>query len=200
VFLPRHGLGHHIPPHRINYRANIWALKSMGVEQIIGVGAVGGISAALGDGDIILPDQLIDYTHTREHTFFDGESGEVQHIDFSYPYDKAMVQNLLAAGNNIAGLRLHKTGVYAATQGPRLETAAEINRIERDGGTVVGMTGMPEAALAREAGLGYASVALVVNAAAGRSDAEISIAEINQNLETGMQQVIKLLLAYFGCE
>ncbi len=196
VFLPRHGLGHHIPPHRINYRANIWTLKSMGVEQIIGVGAVGGISDELLTGDIVLPRQIIDYTYSREHTFFDGESDGVQHIDFSYPYDGQLIQDLQQAGQ---GLRIHTEGVYAATQGPRLETAAEIDRIERDGGTIVGMTGMPEASLAREAGLSYACVALIVNAAAGRSSEVISIEEINKNLKVGMERVVALLLAYFGC-
>jgi len=193
AFLPRHGAGHSIPPHKINYRANLQALKSIGVEQIYAVAATGSIDRALKARDIVIPAQLIDYTYGREHTFFDGEEGRVEHIDFSYPYSEKLRQNLLSAAQR-AGLAVHDGGVYAATQGPRLETAAEIDRLDRDGGTIVGMTGMPEAALARELDMEYAVISLVVNPAAGRGgDAIISMEEIYQHLNKGMQNVHRVL-------
>ncbi len=195
VFLPRHGLSHQIPPHRVNYRANIWVLKSMGVERIYAVAATGGIDDDLNAGDIVIPGQLIDYTYGREQTFFDGENGDVQHIDFSQPYTENLRKKLIKAAKQ-AGIKAHKTGVYAATQGPRLETAAEINRIAGDGGTIVGMTGMPEAALAKELEMDYAQISLVVNPAAGRGDDEmISFDDILKNLDHGMDKVREILEA-----
>ena len=195
IFLPRHGLAHHIPPHVVNYRANCWVLKSMGVEQVIAVGASGGIDPNLKPRDIVIPDQLIDYTYDREHTFFDGEHSEVNHIDFTEPYSPMLRKKLIRAAAK-GGLKVHDSGVYAATQGPRLETAAEINRIERDGGTIVGMTGMPEAALARELDIDYALVSLVVNPAAGRGGAKsISMDEIQAHLDAGMKDVCALIEA-----
>ncbi|MEE9447215.1 MAG: S-methyl-5'-thioinosine phosphorylase [Arenicellales bacterium] len=195
VFLPRHGLSHQIPPHRVNYRANIWVLKSMGVERIYAVAATGGIDDDLNAGDIVIPGQLIDYTYGREQTFFDGENGDVQHIDFSQPYTENLRKKLIKATKQ-AGIKAHKTGVYAATQGPRLETAAEINRIAGDGGTIVGMTGMPEAALAKELEMDYAQISLVVNPAAGRGDDEmISFDDILKNLDHGMDKVREILEA-----
>ena len=189
VFVPRHGLSHQIPPHQVNYRANIWVLKSMGVEQIYAVGATGSIDRVLKPRDIVVPTQLIDFTHSRDHTFYDGSNDVVKHIDFTHPYTEALRQNLISAANK-ADIKIFPEGVYAATQGPRLETAAEIDRIETDGGTIVGMTGMPEAALARELDLDYALISLVVNPAAGRSGDEIiSMAEINAHLEQGMKNV-----------
>lgn len=193
VFLPRHGAGHHIPPHQINYRANLWALKSIGVEKIYAVAATGSIDRDLKARDIVVPSQLIDYTYGREHTFFDGQDDQVEHVDFSYPYTETLRQDLLkaAARTNIA---IHDGGVYVATQGPRLETAAEIDRFDRDGGTIVGMTGMPEAALARELGMAYAVISLVVNPAAGRGgDAIISMQEIYEHLNKGIQNVYLIL-------
>ncbi len=198
VFLPRHGLKHVIPPHRVNYRANLWALKQLGVKQVIGVGAVGGILPDLKPRQIVIPDQIIDYTYGREHTYFDGESGEVFHIEFTKPYNESLRQTLLKAAKK-AGVAVHDSGVYAATQGPRLETAAEIDRIERDGGTIVGMTGMPEAALAAELNLPYAALSLVVNEAAGRAPA-ISFTDIQKHLEAGMNDVIEVLQQLFARE
>lgn len=189
AFLPRHGAGHSIPPHKINYRANIQALKSIGVEKIYAVAATGSIDRALKARDIVVPSQLIDYTYGREHTFFGGKDGQVEHVDFSYPYTESLRQALLAAAAR-ANVAIHDSGVYAATQGPRLETAAEIDRLDRDGGTIVGMTGMPEAALARELEMDYAVISLVVNPAAGRGgDALISMQEIYEHLNLGMQNV-----------
>ncbi len=195
IFLPRHGLSHQIPPHQINYQANIWVLKSMGVEQIYAVGATGGIDAELKPRDIVIPSQLIDYTYGREQSYFDGSNAQVTHIDFTHPYTEALRQNLINAAIS-ATIPVHPDGVYAVTQGPRLETAAEIDRIERDGGTIVGMTGMPEAALARELEIDYALVSLVVNPAAGRSgDRIISMDEIDQHLSEGMKDVYQLFEA-----
>ncbi len=193
AFLPRHGAGHQIPPHQINYRANLWALKSIGVEKIYAVAATGSIDRALKSRDIVVPRQLIDYTYGRAHTFFDGEDGKVEHVDFSYPYTESLRQELLLAAER-AGVATHDGGVYAATQGPRLETAAEIDRLDRDGGTIVGMTGMPEAGLARELEMDYAVISLVVNPAAGRGgDAIISMQEIVEHLEKGMENVYLVL-------
>ena len=192
IFLPRHGLNHQIPPHQVNYRANVWVLKSMGVEQVYAVGATGSIDPVLQPRDIVIPTQLIDYTYAREHTFFDGRDSTVEHIDFTRPYSETLRQNLIQAGT-AAGIQTHNEGVYAATQGPRLETVAEIDRIERDGGTIVGMTGMPEAALARELGMQYALISLVVNPAAGRSgEAVISMQKIHEHLRAGMGDICRI--------
>ena len=168
AFLARHGSEHRIPPHRINYRANLWALQSVGIERVIAVGAVGGIDAACRTGAIVVPDQIIDYTHGRERTFFDGGDDPIRHVDFTFPYDEGLRRLLIGSGRAVSGLTLVERGTYGAMQGPRLESAAEIARLERDGCTVVGLTGMPEAGLARELGLAYASLAVVVNPAAGK--------------------------------
>ncbi len=195
VFLARHGYGHTIPPHRVNYRANIWALHHVGVSHVIAVTAVGGITAAMQSGVLLAPDQLIDYTHGRPSTFFEGgEAQQVIHIDFSEPYC-ANVRARLRQGAATASIALHDGGTYAATQGPRLETAAEILRIERDGGDVVGMTGCPEAVLAREIGLCYAPLSLVVNPAAGKSAKPITMAGIDAVMHEGMERVRSVLAA-----
>lgn len=194
VFLPRHGAGHTIPPHRINYQANIWALKECEVSHVVAVAAVGGIDSTLTPGSLALPDQIIDYTYGRAHTYFADLKKPVTHVDFSYPYCEGLRQQLKEAAAR-AGLGLRAGGTYGATQGPRFETAAEIRRLERDGATLVGMTGMPEAALARELGLCYATVAVVANAAAGKSAGVLSVAQIEQTLERGMEGVRTLLEA-----
>jgi 5'-methylthioinosine phosphorylase len=181
LFLPRHGPTHRIPPHRINYRANLWALKEAGAEFVVGLGAVGGIGADYGPGVFVVPDELIDYTYDRGHSFVDGDNGAVVHIDFTYPYCETLRQALLRAGRT-AGLDPVDGGTYGATQGPRLETAAEVLRLDRDGCDLVGMTGMPEAALARELGLCYACCAFVVNWAAGKGGREISMPEVEANV------------------
>ncbi len=192
AFLARHGYTHNIPPHKINYRANIWALRSIGVSKVIAVGAVGGITPEMAPEALVIPDQIIDYTYGRSHTFFEEGLTSVTHIDFSHPYCPNLRQALLAAGKQ-AGIDLIDGGTYAATQGPRLETAAEILRLERDGCDLVGMTAMPEAALAKELGLGYASCAVVANWAAGKSANEITMDEIHQHLAVGMTNLRKLL-------
>lgn len=194
VFLARHGYGHTIPPHQVNYRANIWALHAQGVKDVIAVASVGGIRGDLRPGVLVIPDQIIDYTHDRAGTFFTGGDAGVRHIDFTLPYCQTLRAACLAAGRQ-AGETLLDGGVYAATQGPRLETAAEINRLERDGADMVGMTGMPEAALAREIGLRYAAVAVVANRAAGRgAEAAISMTDIAGVLEQAMHRVRAVLI------
>ncbi|MBA2352330.1 MAG: S-methyl-5'-thioinosine phosphorylase [Burkholderiales bacterium] len=167
VFLARHGYGHTIPPHLVNYRANIWALHAQKVSGVISLASVGGIRDDLEPGTLLIPDQIIDYTWGRKSTFFDGTDKAVTHIDFTLPYCGKLRSRCLAAAQK-AGQPVIDGGVYAATQGPRLETAAEIDRLARDGADIVGMTGMPEAALAREIGLSYAAIAVVANYAAGR--------------------------------
>jgi 5'-methylthioadenosine phosphorylase len=167
VFLPRHGERHTIPPHAVNYRANLWALHAVGAKSVVAVASVGGIKAHLHPGSLVVPHQILDYTYGREATFVSGSDGRLLHVDFTVPYCAELRQRILAAAVK-AGHRVVDGATYAATQGPRLETAAEIDRLERDGADIVGMTGMPEAALARELGLRYAALAIVVNPAAGR--------------------------------
>ena len=192
VFLPRHGNPHLIPPHRINYRANIWALREFGVDQIVAVNAVGGMGEEMDAGHIAIPDQIIDYTYGREHTFSDSADVDLQHVDFTNPYDEIVRQELLDAATALE-LPFSKSGCYGATQGPRLESSAEIQRMLRDGCDLVGMTGMPEAALARELDLPYAVISMVVNRAAGLSEGIITMEEIERVMETGMVQVLLLL-------
>ena len=193
LFLARHGYAHSIPPHKVNYRANIWALRSLGVKKIVAIAAVGGITAAMQPRAIIVPDQIIDYTSARGHTFFEEGLTSVTHIDFSRPYNEELRQAMLLAGEK-AGVPLIDGGVYGATQGPRLETIAEINRLERDGCDLVGMTAMPEASLARELGIDYASYNVVANWAAGKGDDEtISLDAIYEHLSASMSQVRSLL-------
>jgi 5'-methylthioadenosine phosphorylase len=174
VFLARHGYGHTIAPHDINYRANIWAIKELNVRGCISVATVGGIRDDFAPGTLVLPHQIIDYTHSRKSTFFEGTDAPVMHVDFTEPYSARLREALLAAAA-ACGERVIDGAVYACTQGPRLETAAEIERIARDGGEIVGMTGMPEAALAREAELEYAALGVVVNHAAGRGESKHKI-------------------------
>lgn len=193
VFLPRHGAGHTIPPHEVNYRANIWALKHTGVDKVIAVNAVGGISPDyLASGTLVIPDQIIDYTYGRAHTFFDSEQKQVTHVDFTDPYCDDLRQTIIQAAAR-AKIKAISRGTYGATQGPRFESAAEIRRMENDGADIVGMTGMPEAGLARELELCYASISLVVNPAAGKTTEVISLREIEKNLEAGMGTVRSLL-------
>lgn len=192
LFLARHGHPHRIPPHQVNYRANLWALQQAGAEAILAVNAVGGIHAAMGSGHLCVAHQLIDYTWGRAHTFFEGALEQVTHIDFSYPYDEGLRNKLIEALQAL-GYPHSSHGVYGATQGPRLETVAEIVRMERDGCDIVGMTSMPEAALARELELPYACLALVVNPAAGKSSGIITMAEIEAELARGIDKVRAVL-------
>ncbi len=192
VFLPRHGSGHTIPPHRVNYRANLWALREAGVRQILAVAAVGGIHREMRPGRIAFPDQIVDYTWGRASTYFEEELTDVVHIDFTEPYCPHLRAQLIAAARR-ADLDAWEQGTYGATQGPRLETAAEIRRMARDGCDMVGMTGMPEAALARELELSYACCAVSVNWGAGLGRGPISGELIEANLRTGVTRVRRLI-------
>jgi len=194
IFLARHGNGHTIPPHEVNYRANISALHLQGVTEIAAIATVGGIHAELAPGVIAMPHQIIDYTHGRKNTFYDCIDLPVKHIDFTEPYCPDLRKKWEQAALNI-GESLVNHGVYAAMQGPRLETAAEINRLERDGATMVGMTGMPEAALARELGISYAAICPIANHAAGRGDSEhgIQYEELVNNLNQTMVRVRNII-------
>lgn len=222
AFLPRHGSGHQVAPHAINYRANIAALAKSGITQILACCAVGGISEAMAPRAVVLPDQIIDYTWGREHTFVGGAGPEcegIAHIDFSEPFCPELRAALCASAAELATASgatasgatapevtasekapmsvppIVAYGCYGATQGPRLETPAEIRRLARDGCDLVGMTGMPEAALAREAGLGYAMLAIVANRAAGLEDADLTIEDILANIEAARTCVLDLLIA-----
>ncbi|TAK45679.1 MAG: S-methyl-5'-thioinosine phosphorylase [Betaproteobacteria bacterium] len=190
VFFARHGYGHTIAPHEVNYRANLWALKSAGVDAVVSIASVGGIRRDLRPGALVLPHQIIDYTWGRRATFFEGAGAPVTHIDFTEPYSGALRARLLRAAA-ACGETLLDGGVYAATQGPRLESAAEIDRLERDGADMVGMTGMPEAALARELELEYAALAVVANQAAGRGESahSVSLERIEAVLGAAMARV-----------
>jgi 5'-deoxy-5'-methylthioadenosine phosphorylase len=194
VFLARHGYGHTIAPHEVNYRANLWALKHAGADSVVSVASVGGIRNDIWPGTIVLPHQVIDYTWGRASTFFEGPGAPVNHIDFTEPYSRELRGRLLKAAA-ACGERVTDGGVYAATQGPRLETAAEINRLERDGADIVGMTGMPEAALAREIGLEYAAIGVVANYAAGRGDSEraVPLDRIEAVLDEAMGRVRRII-------
>jgi len=193
VFLARHGDAHTIPPHQVNYRANVWALREQGVREIVSVASVGGIRADLGPGRLAVPNQIVDYTWGRAATFFEGKA-PVRHVDFTEPYSQRLRERILAAAR-ACGEPIADGGVYGATQGPRLETAAEVNRMERDGADMVGMTGMPETALARELELDYAALAVVVNHAAGRgaSAHTINIAELEEVLRGTMKRVCMIV-------
>lgn len=199
VFLPRHGDKHAIAPHRVNYRANIDALKQAGVSHILAVAAVGGISEKNGPGQLVVPDQIIDYTHGREQSFFSDDFSADKHIDFTWPYHDGLRQSLLEAGAQLQ-LDLLDGGTYGAVQGPRLETAAEIRRMSNDGCDLVGMTGMPEAYLAREAGIHYATLAVVANWAAGITENELTMDDISRTLAAGIDNVRAIIAAVIGLQ
>jgi purine nucleoside phosphorylase len=196
-FLPRHGDRHDIPPHRVNYRANLTALKLLGADNVLALNTVGVIAPDLAPGQLAVPDQLIDYTYGRDHSIYDGSSASLAHIDFTEPFSEALRRQILDAAAT-ADVPCHDGGVYAVTQGPRLETAAEIDRLERDGADFIGMTAMPEAAIARELQMNYACLSLIVNFAAGRGgkaiheDIEGSLLEAKTRSLRLMQQLFKV--------
>lgn len=201
VFLPRHGYGHSIPPHMVNYRANLWALHHHKVSGVISVASVGSIRSDLHPGDIVVPDQIIDYTWGRKSTFFDGVGSPVTHVDFTEPYDAPLARRIAEAASALS-IEIKPGAVYAATQGPRLETAAEINRLERDGADIVGMTGMPEAVLARELGVPYAAISVVANHGAGRGSSSngIRFESLEHVLQESMGRVRSIIERVVGCE
>jgi len=193
--LRRHGDDHSIPPHAINYRANLAALKELGANSVIALNTVGVISEVRQSGEIAIPDQVLDYTWGRAHTIFDGADGVVEHLDFTEPFSAELRQQLLAAAR-AADLDCYDGGVYAATQGPRLESAAEIDRLERDGADYVGMTAMPEASLALELGMRYACLAMIVNRAAGRGDTPIH-EDVASSTLSARKEALSLLEHFF---
>ena len=198
VYLNRHGFKHHIAPHQVNYKANMFVLKILEITHVIAITAVGGISEKMSPMKCVIPDQLIDYTHGRVQTFNDGNETSVNHIDFSYPFDDFLSVKLAQAIER-DGFDCETEATYGVTQGPRLETVAEIKRMERDGCDIVGMTAMPEASLARELDINYANLSLVVNWAAGKSDNVhdvpkiISLDEINQRIVDGNKIIEKVV-------
>lgn len=197
VFIARHGYGHSLAPHEINYRANIWALHNQAVSGIIAIASVGGVSSSMAPGTLVVPDDIIDYTWGRKHTYFEGPDQPVVHIDFTNPYDDALRQRLLAAAQR-GGIPLVTSGVYGCTQGPRLESRAEIRRLANDGADLVGMTAMPEAALARELGMPYAHLCVVANWAAGCQDSvnKVHFAEgLREQSLTQIQTILQQLLS-----
>jgi 5'-methylthioinosine phosphorylase len=195
VRINRHGVPHRIAPHAINYRANLAALAAQSVDAIVALNTVGGIAAHATSGSLLIADQLIDYTWGRALSFAADDA--VEHIDFSHPYDAHLNEELVAAAASI-DLVIHQGGTMAVTQGPRLETAAEIRRLAQDGCAVVGMTGMPEAALARELGIPFACICLVVNRAAGLGDTEqLDLQQMHAVSQAGMRKVAQLLVAFF---
>ncbi|MGD8907574.1 MAG: S-methyl-5'-thioinosine phosphorylase [Gammaproteobacteria bacterium] len=191
LLITRHGSGHTIPPHLVNYRANLWALKHLGARRIVAVGSVGGIHEALAPGQLVAPDQIIDYTWGRPCTIHEALDVPVVHTEFTEPYS-APVRSLILEAGSRAGVTILDGGVYGATQGPRLETAAEIERMRRDGCDMVGMTGMPEAIVAREMDLEYALCALVINWAAGRGEGDIH-GQIERHIAGCMGKVRSIL-------
>ena len=197
LFLPRHGNPHTIPPHKINYRANLWALHKHKVSEIIAINAVGGITEQMTPCSIVIPNQLIDYTHGRADSFYEENLTNVKHIDFTKPYSESLRQQLIDTASKNK-LDIISEGTYAVTQGPRLETAAEVIRLEKDGNDIIGMTSMPEASLARELGITYACCALVVNWAAGKTDEIITMKIIEENLREGLSRMRCLIGKYIG--
>ena len=195
IFLARHGANHTLSPHHINYRANIWALQSVGVKSIISIASVGSIEKSIKVGDFVIPHQIIDYTYGRNNTYFDGIDNPVKHIDFTYPYDMSLREIIIQSVQKLTYNFVTK-GVYAATQGPRLETAVEIDRYEKDGATIVGMTAMPEAVLARELNLSYVAICPVANHAAGRGESAegISSAMLNHSSQQTIKNTIDILI------
>jgi purine nucleoside phosphorylase len=194
--LARHGDDHTLPPHAINYRANLLALRQLGASAVIALNTVGVISDKRQPGQVAVPDQIIDYTWCRAQSIYDGDDAEFSHIDFTEPFSRSIREALLAAAS-AAGVKCYDGGVYAATQGPRLETAAEVDRLQRDGADYVGMTAMPEACLARELGLSYACLSLIVNHAAGRGEMPIHD-DVESSTLSARMQAIQILRQYFG--
>ena len=198
LYLARHGDQLGIPPHQINYRANLLALKQLKVDCIVALNTVGTVDKTQVPGQLAVPDQIIDYTYGRDHSIYSADSATLDHIDFTEPFDRELRRSLLRAATEVDA-ECHDRGVYAVMQGPRLETVAEVNRIERDGATFVGMTAMPEAGLARELGIAYACLSLIVNYAAGRGEGTIH-EDIEGSTLNAKMQAIRVLRAFFQNE
>lgn len=196
VFIARHGAAGNVPPHRVNYRANLWALREAGVSRVVAINAVGGITPAMCPGRVVVPHQLVDYTYGRPHTYFEDDLDKVVHVEFDPPYDESLRTAVIAAAR-AASVEIGTEATYGVTQGPRLETAAEIDRMEKDGCDLVGMTAMPEAVLARELGLPYVSICVIVNWAAGRAEGDIH-GQLARYIDAGMAQIDKVLREFLA--
>ena len=197
LFLPRHGSPHRFPPHKVNYRANMWALREAGADGVLAVSAVGGTREPFSPGKLALPDQLIDYTSGREHTYCDSEHEPLVHVDFSWPYLGPLRNELLAAAA-LAGVEVLDGGCIGVFQGPRLESAAEVRKARQDGCDMAGMTSLPEAGLARELGVDYAGIAVISNWGAGVTGERISEEHIADTLQEPMARVRKIVSALIG--
>jgi len=197
AFLPRHGSMHHIPPHKINYRANIWGFREIGVNKILSIGASGGINVTMGPGSIVVPDQIIDMTSGRDSTFHDEE--EVVHVDFTEPFCPDLRKHIFAASDN-TGIRVTGKGTYICVSGPRLETAAEIRAFSLLGADMVGMTGMPEAVLARELEICFAAISVITNFAAGISGEKLTATGVAESMKTSAEKIRGLLKAFFAMD
>ncbi|MBT8078451.1 MAG: S-methyl-5'-thioinosine phosphorylase [Gammaproteobacteria bacterium] len=195
LYLARHGDRLNIPPHQINYRANLKALHRLGADRVISLNTVGTVHREHSPGQLAIPEQLLDYTWGRDHSYQSAEAAQLEHIDFTEPFDREMRSALLCAAT-AAGVDCHDGGIYAATQGPRLETSAEVDRLERDGASYIGMTAMPEAALAAELGMRYACLSLIVNFAAGRSETAIH-EDIEGSTLNAKMQAFRVLRVFF---
>lgn len=195
VFLPRHGSHHNIPPHMINYRANIFGFHKLGVKRVLSISAVGGIRKGLKPGDIVILDQVLDMTRNRKSTFYDGKNGVV-HIDFTDPYCPELRETLKKAGRRVR-VSVKNGGTYVAVEGPRLESASEIRSFGILGGDVVGMTGMPEASLARELEICYSGLSVVANYAAGISRRKLTVAEVMEAMKAATTNIKRLLSETF---
>jgi 5'-methylthioadenosine phosphorylase len=192
AFISRHGPGHATPPHKVNYRANIWALKELGVERVFATAAVGSLQPSMNPGDLVVLDQFIDFTKSRPTTFFEGGEAGVAHVDMTEPYCPQLRQVLVTAGREL-GIPLHGQGTYVCTEGPRFETPAEIRFYGQIGGHLVGMTNVPEVVLAREAELCYAAVAMVTNYAAGISATPLTHREVVEVMAQNVSRIKDLL-------
>jgi len=201
IFLARHGHGHTIPPHLVNYRANLWALREQGINEVVSIATVGGIRADLTPGVIVVPDQIIDYTHGRDSTFFHTRDTRYVNANFTLPYNPELRDRILRSAR-LAQQPCLDGGVYAATQGPRLDSIAEVNRYERDGADMVGMTAMPETALAMELEMKYATIAVVVNYAAGRGDSKqgINMEQAGATAGAAVERVRGILECLVNCD
>ena len=197
AFLPRHGSMHHIQPHRINYRANIWGFRELGVRKILSIGAAGGISGSMEPGNIVVPDQLIDMTSGRQSTFY--EDREVVHVDFTEPFCPDLRAHIFAAAEK-SGINIVKKSTYLCVNGPRLETASEIRAFSILGADMVGMTGMPEAVLARELEVCFAGISVITNAAAGISGKKLTAGEVVESMKVATGKIRELLRAFFAAE
>ncbi len=190
LFLPRHGSEHTFPPHKVNYRANIWGFRDLGVKRIVSIGAAGGINSSFNPGDIVLPDQIIDKTVSRVSSFY--EEGRVVHVDFTEPYCDELRRSFMNASHAL-DIPVYARGTYVCTEGPRLESKAEIQYFSIIGADIVGMTGMPEACLARELELCYAGIVIVTNHAAGIGARKLSVTEVMETMKRSTGPVKRLL-------